>query len=120
MAMYRRTSARVRAYGHVSQAFAVTSGVRQGCPISPFLFNFVIDDVLQNGLQGLQEHGVELLPGSKLSDLEYADDIVLLGDSTQAFQTALDRLALEASRYGMRFGPEKCKVLVQDWESPVP
>ena len=35
-------------------------------------------------------------------------------------QDALGRLAIEASRYGMHFGPSKCKVLVQDWQGSVP
>ena len=61
-------------------------------------------------MSDLPDCGVELLPGSKVSDLEYADDIALLGDNTQALQTASDRLATEASRYGMHFEPSKCKV----------
>jgi len=64
--------------------------------------------------------GVELLPGNRVGDLEYADDIALLGDNSQVMQSALDRLAIEASRYGMCFAPEKCKVLLQDWREPVP
>ena len=118
--LYRHTSGRVRAYGQLSPPFAVTSGVRQGCPVSPFLFNFAIEDVLQNALSGLPNGGVELLPGNRVFDLEYADDIALLSDNTQAAQQALNRLAIEVSRYGMCFAPSKCKVLLQDWQEPVP
>ena len=98
-AIYSQTSGRVRVYGKLSSSFGISSGVRKGCPISPFLFNSVIDDVLHKALSGLQDCGVELLPGSRVSDLEYADDVALLGDSTQALQSALERLAIEASRY---------------------
>ncbi|MBM6549315.1 reverse transcriptase family protein [Streptococcus dysgalactiae subsp. equisimilis] len=119
-ALYAHTSGRVRAYGQLSPSFAVSSGVRQGCPISPFLFNFAIDDVLHNAISGLSDGGVELLPGNRVTDLEYADDIALLGDNPQATQNALDRLAIEVSRYGMCFAPSKCKVLFQDWQEPVP
>jgi hypothetical protein len=118
--LYSHTSARVRAYGHLSPSFEVSSGVRQGCPISPFLFNFAIDDILKSALEGLDGCGVDLLPGDRLCDLDYADDIALLGDDTQAAQTALDRLAVEASHFGMYFAPSKCKVLVQDWQGSVP
>ena len=118
--LYCHTSAQVRAYGQLSPSFVVSSGVRQGCPISPFLFNFAIDDVLTSALGNLNNCGVELLPGDKLSDLDYADDIALLGDNPQVVQTALNRLAIEASRFGMFFAPTKSKVLLQDWQDPVP
>ncbi|RTG91343.1 uncharacterized protein DC041_0011716, partial [Schistosoma bovis] len=49
-----------------------------GCPISPFLFNFAIDDILETALMDVGSCGVDLLPGERLLDLEYADDIVLL------------------------------------------
>jgi exonuclease III len=119
-ALYTQTSGRVRAYGKLSPSFAISSGVRQGCPISPFLFNFAVDDILNRSLEGLTNAGVELLPGNRVLDLEYADDIALLSDNTQAIQNALNRLAIEVSRYGMHFGPSKCKVLLQDWQEPVP
>ncbi|VDP76443.1 unnamed protein product [Echinostoma caproni] len=57
------------------------------------------ENVLQNALSGLANGGVELLPGNKVPDLEYADDIALLGDNTQAVQNALNCLAIEVSRY---------------------
>ena len=38
--MYSQTYGRVRAYGKLSKIFPTKSGVRQGCPLSPFLFNF--------------------------------------------------------------------------------
>ena len=98
-------------YGGLSSAFPTTSGVRQGCLISPFLFNFAIEDVLRNALCGFTEGGIELLPGSHVTDLDYADDIALLGEDPVFIQDALNRLALEASRYGMHLAPAKCKVL---------
>ncbi|CAH8606212.1 unnamed protein product, partial [Dicrocoelium dendriticum] len=78
--LHSLTSGRVRAYGKLSPTFVVSSGVRQGCPISPFLFNFAIEDVLKNALGNSLNAGVELLPGNRVVDLDYADDIVLLGD----------------------------------------
>ncbi|CAH8560679.1 unnamed protein product [Dicrocoelium dendriticum] len=119
-ALYLHTSGRVRVYGKLSSQFAVNSGVRQGCPMSPFLFNFAIEDVLSNALEGFQHFGLELLPGERATDLDYADDIALLGDDPQGMQLILDRLAVEASKYGMSFAPSKCKVLLKDWLSPAP
>ena len=118
--VYSQTSGKVRAYGEFSPAFKVTSGVRQGCPISPFLFNFAIDDILHKALLNVTNCGVDLLPGNRAVDLEYADDIALLSDNAQALQNVLNHLAIEVSRFGMCFAPSKCKVLLQDWQEPVP
>ena len=59
----------------------ISSGVRQDCPLSPFLFNFVVDILLEITLPSSKSPGVELLPGGSLVDLEYADDVVLLGEN---------------------------------------
>ncbi|VDQ11129.1 unnamed protein product [Trichobilharzia regenti] len=92
----------------------INNGVRQGCSISPFLFNFAIDDILELALKDVREGGVGLLPGERLFDLEYAGDIVLLCDSMEAAQIALDQLTINVCEYGMYFAPSKCKVLLQD------
>ena len=123
-ALYRDTSGRVRAYNQLSSLFPTKSGVRQDCPTSPFLFNFAIDDILESALKDVRgdggSGGVDLLPGERLFDLEYADDIVLLCDSIQAAQITLNQLAISVCKYGMCFAPSKCKVLLQDWQEPVP
>ena len=119
-ALYTNTSGRVRAYNHLSPLFHSSSGVRQGCPISPFLFNFAIDDILETALMDVSNGGVDLLPGERLLDLEYADDIVLLCDNAQGMQSALNQLAISVRRYGMCFAPSKCKVLLQDWQDSNP
>ncbi|KAH9587678.1 ATP-binding cassette sub- A member 3 [Schistosoma haematobium] len=71
-ALYTNTSGRVRAYNHLSPLFHSSSGVRQGCRISPFLFNFAIDDILETALMDVSNGGVDLLPGERLLDIEYA------------------------------------------------
>ncbi|CAH8497241.1 unnamed protein product [Dicrocoelium dendriticum] len=119
-ALYAHSSGRVRVYGKLSPPFSITSGVRQGCPLSPFLFNFAIDEVMETAFAGHDLEGVELLPGERLLDLEYADDIALICDGSQTCQTALNRLALAVSRFGLCFAPSKCKVLLQDWQGPNP
>ncbi|KAA3672090.1 uncharacterized protein DEA37_0001689 [Paragonimus westermani] len=65
----------------------------KGCPISPFLFNFVVDDIWKGALHESSGLGVELLPGTRLTDLEHADDIVLLSSSAGNMQTMLNRVS---------------------------
>ncbi|CAH8647362.1 unnamed protein product [Dicrocoelium dendriticum] len=113
-ALYSNTRGRVRVYGALSDSFSTTSGVRQGCPISPFLFNFVVDSIMECSLAESHDVGVEVLPGERLVDLDYADDIVLLFDNVEAAQSTLNSLSRVVPLFGMHFAPSKCKVLLQD------
>ena len=70
-ALYADSCGRVRVYGKPSLEFSTSNGVRQGCP---FLFNFVIDVIMESSLPVSHTCGVELLPGCCLTDMEYADD----------------------------------------------
>lgn len=73
--------------------FVVSSGARKSCPISPFLFEFVIEDVLLTA--GLSDGGVEPLPGNRVFDSECAVDIAMLSDDAQTIQRMLDRFAIQ-------------------------
>ena len=76
-ALYSSTTGRVRAYGELSSELITTSGVRQGCPLSPFLFNFVVDMLLEITLSSSKFKRVELLSEDSLVDLEYAEEKTL-------------------------------------------
>ncbi|KAA3679618.1 uncharacterized protein DEA37_0003163 [Paragonimus westermani] len=81
--LYAHSASRVTVYGELSQMFVTSSGVRRACPISPFLFNFVMVDILELVVEESIELGVELLPGARLTDLEYSIDTVLLSLSAK-------------------------------------
>ncbi|CAI2733840.1 unnamed protein product [Schistosoma spindalis] len=119
-ALYSNTTSRVRAYGELSSAFATSSGVWQGCPLSLFSFNFIIDILMEITLSSTGFPGIDLLPGGSLIDLEYADDIVLFGEDTDKIQCLLVALSNNARMFGMRFSPSKCKLLLQDWSASTP
>ncbi|CAH8297389.1 unnamed protein product [Schistosoma turkestanicum] len=76
--------------------------------------------LLEITLSSSEFSGVDLLPGGSLIDLEYADDIVLLGEDADKMQSLLTTLSNNASMFGMRFSPSKCKMLLQDWVSSAP
>ena len=63
----------VMAEGEKGQMFDVKTGVRQGDVWSPILFGLVINYVLANSVQG----GIDI--GRCVADLDFADDVALLG-----------------------------------------
>ncbi|KAK4474313.1 hypothetical protein MN116_000398 [Schistosoma mekongi] len=104
-ALYSNTISRVRAYGELSSELVTSSGVRQGFPLSPFLFNFIVDILLEITLSSSDFSGIDLLPGDTLIDLEYADDIVLFDEDSDTMQNLLTVINSNASIFGMRFPP---------------
>ncbi|BHF70479.1 hypothetical protein SprV_0301353000 [Sparganum proliferum] len=107
-AYYRSTTARVLVRNNLSQPFGIRSGVRQGCILSPILFNYAIDWILGRALR--ESDGVEFAPGHRLNDLDYADDIALLASSFGDLQSMVSRVNEVAKSFGLSINTGKTKV----------
>ena len=79
-----------------------------------------MDSLLESAFSLSPHSGVELLPGGTVSDLEYADDVVLLSEDPGSLQDLLCSLDKSAAMFGMRFAPPKCKMMLQDWVGVTP
>ena len=68
--------------------FQIGKGVHQGCILSPCLFNFYAEDIMQNtGLDEAQT-GVKIA-GRNVNSLRYADDTTLMAESEEKLQSLL-------------------------------
>ncbi len=70
---------KVRASGSDSMPFEIRSGVRHGGALSPTLYKYTLDWILGQALQDYP--GVQVGANVHVSDLAYADDIVILSRS---------------------------------------
>ena len=86
--------------------FAVKSGVRQGCIISPILFLVVIDWVMRKTTSD-QRRGITWSMFSTLEDLDFADDIALLSSKQDHMQEKTNRLSHYASQTGLQINAKK-------------
>ncbi|BHF61543.1 hypothetical protein SprV_0100451800 [Sparganum proliferum] len=107
-AYYRSTSASVLLRNNLSQPFGIRSGVRQGCILSPILFNCATDWILWRALR--ESDGVEFAPGHRLTELDYADDVALLASSFGDLQSMVSRVNEVAISVGLSINAGKAKV----------
>ena len=97
MDMHSGTCCRVMVDDSLTDEFEVKTGVLQGGILSPLLFILVIDYVMNKVMQGMN-NGIQWKGNQRLSDLEYADDIVLIASTMAEMQEMIDRLVLEGER----------------------
>ena len=124
--LYTETKCCVRTAEGTSEAFEVKTGVRQGCILSPLLFNCFLDRIVKGAMSVLgggvhmeysTEGGLFLsyrdkTPASAhIQDARYADDMALIAESRNELQHMLTVLDEACERWGMRISVEKTKVL---------
>ena len=106
--IYTGSTMRIMVGASHSDPISCARGVKQGCPLSPILFNLVVEQLLR---------GVEDLKGGYLFDeftlkvLAYADDLCLVANPPEELQALLKRAEEFASWAALRFNIRKCGTL---------
>ena len=106
-ALYHQNSSCVTEGGRFSNWFEVKSGVRQGCPMSGFIFVLIMDWVLRH--TNNRRRGLRWKLTSVLEDLDYADDVALISSRFADLQEKTDKLVATAGIVGLKINPRKTK-----------
>lgn len=91
-------------------AATINKGVRQGCPLSPSLFNIYIDKIVMNWQMDLNEH-FKIKKNIFVDTLLFADDQVLISSSENGAQRALFQLNNISKSFSLNISINKTKVL---------
>lgn len=121
--LYQYTRSRVRVGTTLSDSIPQNVGLKQGCVLSPVLFTLYINDVLRvnermsTGVTvGTDHTGTPV----RVKHLAFADDVVLLEESEDALQTALEQFDVECEAIGMKISVPKTKVMTLSRFTEVP
>ena len=105
-AIYNDVCCCVRSNGTNTDRFQVTYGLKQGCLLSPLLFNMYVNDLVHD-LKSVAE-------SINMNDekiLLYADDLFLIAESEEGLQGLLDVVNTWCNTRGMRVNSYKSNVV---------
>ena len=86
--LYAGQEATVRTGHGTTDWFQIGKGVRQGCILSPCLFNLYAEDIMR--IAGLEEAQAGIkIARRKISNLRYADDTTLMAESEEELKSLL-------------------------------
>ena len=114
--LYWEQSASVWTESGMTSEFKIKKGVRQGCVLSPNLFNLYSEKIFREveDMKGVNIGGVNI------NNLRYADNTVLLAEGPMFLQALLTAVNEKGKPYGMGMNTIKTKSMVISRKKPVP
>ena len=107
--LYAGQEATVRTGHGTTDWFQIGKGVRQGCILSPCLFNLYAEYILRNA--GLYEAQAGLkIAGRNISNLRHADDTTLMTENEEELKSLLMKEE-EQSEAGLKLNIQKTKIM---------
>ena len=115
--LYAGQEATVRTGHGTTDWFQIGKGVRQGCILSPCLFNFSAEYIMRN--TGLEEaHAGIKIAGRNINNLRYTDDTTLMAESEKELKSLL--VKVESEKVGLKLNIQKTKIMascpITSWE----
>ena len=113
--LYWHQQAAIRVENDVSDYTPIQRGVRQGCVLSPILFNIYTELIFRQ----FEELKGTSIGGRNISNLRYVDDTVLLSDTEEGLQKLVTEAKVESEKSGLGMNVKKTKTMVISKEDDV-
>ena len=94
-------------------------GVRQGCILSPCLFNLYAEYIMRNAGLDETQAGIKIARRN-INNLRYADDTSLMAESEEELKSLLMKVKVESEKVGLQLNIQKMKIMASgpatSWE----
>ena len=99
--------------------FQIGKRVRQGCILSPCLFNLYAEHIMRNAGLDEAKAGIKIA-GRNVNNLRYADETTLMTESEEELKSLWMKVKEESENVGLKFNIQKTKIMASDpitsWE----
>ena len=85
-------------------------GVRQGCILSPCLFNLYVEYIMINAGLDEAQAGIKIAQRN-INNLRYADDATLMAESKKELKSPLMKVKEESEKVGLKLNIQKTKIM---------
>ena len=108
--LYASQEATVRTGHGTTDWFQIGKGVRQGCILSPCLFNLYAEYIRRNAELEETQAGIKIAERN-INNLRYSDDTTLMAESEEELKSLLLKVKVESEKVGLKFNIQKTKIM---------
>ena len=108
--LYAGQEATVRTGHGPTDWLQIGKGVRQGCMLSPCLFNLSAEYIMRNAGLDEAQAGIKIT-GRNITNLRYADDTTLMAESEEDLESLLMKVKEESEKAGLKLNIQKIKIM---------
>ena len=107
--LYAGQEAAVKNRHGTTDWFQIGKRVRQGCILSPCLFNLQEEYIMQNARLDEAQAGIETARRN-INNLRYADNTTLMAESEEELKSPLMKVKEESEKVGIKLNIQKTKI----------
>jgi len=108
--LYWHQTAKVKSEDITTADLQINRGVRQGCILSPLLFNIYSEKIFQESIAE-ENKGIKV-NGKFINNIRYADDTTIIADSIEDLQHLMNKINLHSKEFGLNINSKKTKFMI--------
>ena len=108
--LYAGQEAAVRTGHGTTDWFQIGKGVRQGCILSPCLFNLYAEYIMRTSVLDEAQAGIKIA-GRNIKNFRYADDTTLMAEGEEELKSLLMKVKEESENVGLKLNIKKTKIM---------
>ena len=108
--LYAGQEATVRSGHGTTDWFQIRKGVRQGCILTPCLFNLYAEYIMRNAGLDKAQAGIKIARRN-INNLRYADNTTLMAESKEELKSLLMKVREKSEKVGLKLNIQKTKIM---------